>query len=114
MIDQGTCTPFAPIDSPSLGESLAKQVKGAMTVELRAWDTWQVEGIGCHVRDVGVADRLLAAIDGASIAGTVNAGAEAIQIAPGGNAGTPSHEGNPVILKLAGGVMRRAAPRGLR
>ena len=42
--------------------TVAKQVKGAMTVELRAWDTWQVEGIGCHVREVGVADRLLAAI----------------------------------------------------
>ena len=89
---------------------LAKQLKGATAVELGAGDRRQVEGVGRQVGKVGITDRLLPSIAGAVAARALKARAEVIQIAPGGNARTPRHKRNPVILLVAGGVVRSAAP----
>ena len=65
---------------------LAKEIKGARTVEPGAGDTRQVENIGDYVGDVGVADRLFPAIAGAASARVAKAGVEAVEAASGGNA----------------------------
>src|SRR5512133_2069469 len=43
---------------------------------------------------------------------TLKTGVEAVQVAPGGNAGTPGHERNPVILQLASLIVRCPDPPG--
>ena len=78
--------------------------------ELRARNARQIERIGRQIRKIAIADRLLTAIAGAAIARTAEGGVEAIQIAPGWYARTPSYEWDSKILQLAGRIVRSASP----
>src|SRR4051794_4921396 len=79
--------------------SAAEERQLLRPVELGAGDGWQVEHVGDQVGEVAVTDRLLSAVAGARGAGTAEGGIHRVEVAPGGHPGTPSHEGDAVVLQ---------------